>query len=474
MTTRVQRSFVAHNKKSIQIDFSVKKIPDAMFYEHHYLMEVALHKYLRIIGPEAFRGCEALRRINIPESVKEIGEGAFRGCSSLRSIHIPGGTITKIREETFAQSGLTTIAIPWSVVVIEKSAFAFCRSLLSVELPKRLRKIEDQAFKSCEGLLNVEIPNSVTRLGDKAFEWCQIRLTLRFGVNLERLERRFDGLPVHKVCYFQANYSEDAKIKRLRTAISPASTSSTGGKLSGLFPSCIHKQAIERPHETTSYGNFVDPFGMTPLHLLCLSARPSSNVCQMLLTNCPSDVLHRDKYGNTPMDYICMANAPVSLAKLVLNAHKTFFPEEPSSSWEYIVTRANSCNAGVLVLFFVRSATNHRVDCLGLRRWRKNISAMVGEIIDKTSSRSRVALIDEVYKKIAFYEQKEILSLLELALWKAMMDAEARGNKSKTRVISDATMRNNYRITAGAETVIPNVLPYLVDGNSTFVDLPTI
>ena len=55
---------------------------------------------VRIIGENAFSGCEALTSITIPNSVTSIGEGAFRGCSALTSIEIPD-SVTEIGERAF-------------------------------------------------------------------------------------------------------------------------------------------------------------------------------------------------------------------------------------------------------------------------------------------------------------------------------------------------------------------------------------
>lgn len=41
------------------------------------------------IPANAFKGCNAITSITVPESVTTIGEGAFNGCSSLRSITLP-------------------------------------------------------------------------------------------------------------------------------------------------------------------------------------------------------------------------------------------------------------------------------------------------------------------------------------------------------------------------------------------------
>jgi hypothetical protein len=472
----LQRYAIAPDATSVRIDTTVKEIPGALFLEHRSLMEVSLPKFLRVIGPEAFRDCKALRRINIPESVTEIRERAFRGCSSLRFIQIPQ-RISKIREETFARSGLKTVAIPPNVLVIENSAFAYCASLLSVELPKGLRKIGNRAFETCERLVNVEMPSSVTKIGEKAFERCDRRLQLCLGVNIEALDSRFRGLPIHKICYFQAQYTQSAKLKRLEKAIvSDAGGSTRIGRRGGLFACCMRNQAWEQPNEMTSYGTFTDPFGMTPLHILVLSARPSVKFCEMLLTNYPSNIVQTDKYGRSPMDYVCMANAPLAIAKLLLTTQETFFPNEPPN-WKEFISIANRYHSLDLLLFFVRCYINPRLDFLGLRKWKKGVTGMIGRIADLSRPEPRAEHIDQIYQKLVFYEGKEILSLLEMALWKAKMDVELRTSRKTSNMpamIFDTETRSNCRINSGAEIVIHNVLPFLAGGDHYIYYLPIV
>ena len=48
----------------------------------------------------AFKGCESLNEVVIPDSVTEIGAYAFYGCRSLKEVHIPS-SVKQIREQAF-------------------------------------------------------------------------------------------------------------------------------------------------------------------------------------------------------------------------------------------------------------------------------------------------------------------------------------------------------------------------------------
>ena len=84
------------------------------------------------IGNEAFRSCESLKNITIPDSVTSIGDGAFSGCSSLTSVTIPDG-VTSIGDGAFKScDSLANVSIPESVTSIDKYAFADCSEVLTL------------------------------------------------------------------------------------------------------------------------------------------------------------------------------------------------------------------------------------------------------------------------------------------------------------------------------------------------------
>ena len=134
------------------------------------------------IGEEAFRNCQGLISIEIPNSVTSIGDQAFFGCSSLTSITIESGnTMYDSRNncnaiiETATNTlihGCKSTVIPSSVTSIGDGAFSCCTGLTSITIPNSVTSIGSSAFESCTGLTSITIPNSVTSIGDRAFIGC--------------------------------------------------------------------------------------------------------------------------------------------------------------------------------------------------------------------------------------------------------------------------------------------------------------
>ena len=122
-----------------------------------YLMKAAstnitscqIHPDCKYINGDAFRNCDKLTEISIPNTITYIGGHAFDGCTSLTSITIPG-----------------------SVTEISGSAFKGCSSLASLTLNSGVTTIGYQAFYGCSSLTTVTVPRSVTSIGERAFGGC--------------------------------------------------------------------------------------------------------------------------------------------------------------------------------------------------------------------------------------------------------------------------------------------------------------
>ena len=173
--TKIGTAFKDCDKlKGIKIPEGVTTIENKSFQYCDNLTSIEIPNSVTSIEEDAFEYCESLTRIEIPDSVTNIGNSAFSGCSSLTSIEIPN-SVTSIGEYAFYKcSSLTSIKIPNSITSIEKSTFYSCDSLENVEITTSVTSIGENAFGVCSSLESIEIPSSVTSIGKNAISGCII------------------------------------------------------------------------------------------------------------------------------------------------------------------------------------------------------------------------------------------------------------------------------------------------------------
>ena len=172
------------------------------------LKEICIPASLRNIGYQAFEGCTGMERFSaeegsryytakegvlfgagmeeliayppaslaksytVPRQVRKIAAQAFRRCQNLETVTLPEGLGT-IEDETFCQCGsLKEAVLPASVTSIGSSAFRECTALKKVTLSSALEEIREYAFSDCRNLADIVIPEGVTSIGDYAFQKC--------------------------------------------------------------------------------------------------------------------------------------------------------------------------------------------------------------------------------------------------------------------------------------------------------------
>jgi len=110
------------------------------------LQNVTLPNSITTIEKAAFDGCNRLRSINWPTSLRTIGENAFSQ-TALTSITFNNGLLTIGKAAFYNINGLTTVIIPASVTSIGELAFSTNSSLTSVTM-SRSTQVEANAFSS--------------------------------------------------------------------------------------------------------------------------------------------------------------------------------------------------------------------------------------------------------------------------------------------------------------------------------------
>ena len=130
------------------------------------------------------------------------------------------------------------------------------------------------------------------------------------------LKKRFQNLPVHKICHNESNHPPEIVLQNLKIAIN------TG---------------------TSFSGEQQDIFGMTPLHIYTLSLSQDLRIYEVLLDSYPESVVTKDIYGKIPLFYALWGNKPSSVVELLVKKQKTLFPQYSIHWARMIETMVGTC-----------------------------------------------------------------------------------------------------------------------------------
>ena len=126
------------------------------------------------IQDSAFKNCNQLRNVTLPQSIKSIGNASFWGCRNLATLLMSDG-VTEIGNSAFFQChDLANINIPETVTNIGQRAFYECFRLPSITIPEGVKEIKDETFYRCNDLATVILPDSLKSIGSYAFTSCAI------------------------------------------------------------------------------------------------------------------------------------------------------------------------------------------------------------------------------------------------------------------------------------------------------------
>lgn len=124
------------------------------------------------ISAEAFKNCDSIVNIYLPETLKFIGTSAFDGCNALKTVRIKDVSAwCAIEFEDITANPLTVahnlyvnsayvsnLIIPSTVTSVGFAAFAGASGLISITLPSSVTSIGADAFAGCDALTTVSIP----------------------------------------------------------------------------------------------------------------------------------------------------------------------------------------------------------------------------------------------------------------------------------------------------------------------------
>ncbi len=158
-------------------------------------------------------------------------------------------------------------------------------------------------------------------------------------------------------------------------------------------------------------------------------------------------------------ELICSGLPPPHIQTL-LEIHERLFSETELDLIGVICILANLMDEGDVVvqedsfIFVLRASVAKRLDSLNFRDWRFILNDRIERFMEfEGTLQNKIRDFFIVFMTVEL--QKEVASLLELALWKAALDNHIQ------KKVRDILHRIHCRINCGAEVIIQNVLPFI-------------
>lgn len=125
------------------------------------------------IEKEAFKDCNSIKSVVIPETVKSIRDRAFYGCESLEKVRFLSESVSFGNGVFENCTSLSDVILPKETETVPKRMFFGCTALESFSFPKELFSIGAEAFEK-SGIKSLELPTSLFSVGERAFSFCPL------------------------------------------------------------------------------------------------------------------------------------------------------------------------------------------------------------------------------------------------------------------------------------------------------------
>jgi hypothetical protein len=376
-----------------------------------------------------------------------------------------------------------------------------CTVLFSLEISEDLSEIGYINLAYCFSLRNVAIsPNAIFIEEDD--EEIYTDLQKLFGSNARiiwELQHRFDRLPIHRIVYYHS-YNQGV-LQRLIDAI--------------ITRSCQHRSLRVKLDPT---GNQQDCLGMTPLHILACSSVHDLELYRVIVDNYPANLITKDRWGGLPLLYAFWGDAPAEIIQFLLDSYQSLYPDyeinwtnmvetmgrtstpkerienllhvnqihfpDQPIDWEYLLDefvkpRQFHQNATLFqekIHFLFMCGMSSCVEALAFKVWRDHITNMIETSNFKwdnppKSSGDNSDILHRIREKLDQFEDKllklkEVTSILEIVLWTMRLNekgSQDMATQSQKKIKTDeSSIRQQCRITCGADVIIGHVLPFLI------------
>jgi hypothetical protein len=208
---------------------------------------------------------------------------------------------------------------------------------------------------------------------------------------------------------------------------------------------------------------------MTPLHILACSSVHDLELYRLIVENYPANLITEDRWGALPLLYAFWGTAPFEIIEFLLENYQSLYPNhvfnwtmmmetigrcdtpkenienmlhvkqvhfsEQPIDWVYLLNKfaepSSSCASfQKRMQFLVMCGMSERVEALPFKVWRDHITNMI-HTANFEYNGDNFSILRWIRSKLDRFEAelpklKEATTILELALWKNMLDVNSK------------------------------------------------
>lgn len=144
------------------------------FKECETLTTLTLPEGLEIIESRAFYGCTKMKKLTIPSSVTEIGSSAFGNCSGLKSITLLDGDEKLVADNLDYRilDGCRVDNFYLGRTISSSEKVSIISNVGTLEVGDKVKTIYPNMFNSCDNMEELTLGRNVQNIGDNAFSGC--------------------------------------------------------------------------------------------------------------------------------------------------------------------------------------------------------------------------------------------------------------------------------------------------------------
>lgn len=167
---------------ALSLPDNITELPEELLYDADAIQTISLPQSLQTIEKSCF-ALSSIASISIPSTVVAIENNAFKDCEYLTNISFPGNSDLEVLGDYAFRNcdALQSIEIPDGITVFNQGLFYGCENLQTVSLPDSLTEIEGNVFSGCKMLSTLSLPSSVANIGQNAFKDCWRLNDFEFG-----------------------------------------------------------------------------------------------------------------------------------------------------------------------------------------------------------------------------------------------------------------------------------------------------